>query len=344
MKVARRLACARAASALCLGCTTLACGAQSLPMDYARTFGPAGDPATRLGWGLALVSIAVMAIIAILLLAAVFRRRIRPPDARALAVSRDEGGMSWIYVGVGISTVVLAACAIWTLFTIAAVAMPRSASDLTVRVTGSQWWWAVRYESRDPSQTFTTANEIHIPVGVPVRLELASSDVVHSFWVPHLAGKTDLIPGQTNVMWLQADRPGEYRGQCGEYCGAQHAHMALVVVADAPQDFAAWRQAQLQPAAAPANDTLANGEQAFVAHCSACHAVRGTGAGGIYGPDLTHLMSRKTIAAGLLANTQSNLMAWMADAPALKPGTRMPTMAMSGNDLVAIAGYLNTLH
>ena len=313
------------------------------PMSYLHTEGPAGAPVTRLGWGLGTVSIVVMVVIAVLLLAAIFKRRARPASARELTVKRDEGGVSWIYIGVGISAAVLVACAIWTMFTVAAVAMPSRAADLTVQVTASQWWWNARYQNREPSQIFDVANEIHIPVGRPVRLELRSIDVIHSFWIPRLAGKTDVIPGQTNVMWLQADRPGIYRGQCGEYCGAQHAHMAMYVVADAPQDYLAWTQQQLRAAAPAATDSLRRGERAFVTYCAACHTVRGTPAGGILGPDLTHLMSRRTIAAGLLPNTPGNLAAWIADAQALKPGSRMPRLALSGQDLSAVVGYLDTL-
>ena len=168
--------------------------------------------------------------------------------------------------------------------------------------------------------------------------------MIHSFWIPQLAGKMDVIPGQTNVTWLQADQPGTYRGQCGEYCGAQHAHMAMYVVADTPQDYALWVRDQLSNAAVPASEPARLGELAFEAHCAACHAVRGTGAGGILGPDLTHLMSRHTIAAGLLPNTPGNLAAWIADSQALKPGSRMPTLALSGPDLSSVVTYLQTLH
>jgi len=273
----------------------------------------------------------------------VMRRRTRGADPQALAVNRDEGGMPWLYVGVGVSTVVLIACAVWTMFTVAAVAMPAH-TDLTLQVTAAQWWWSVRYESNEPDRIFTTANEIHIPVGRPVRIELKSQDVIHSFWIPHLGGKMDVIPGQTNVTWLQADQPGTYRGQCGEYCGAQHAHMAMYVIADTPQDYALWVRDQLRDAAAPTTEPARLGEQAFSAHCAACHAVRGTEAGGILGPDLTHLMSRHTIAAGLLPNTPGNLAAWIADSQALKPGSRMPALALSGRDLTAVVTYLQTLH
>jgi cytochrome c oxidase subunit 2 len=313
-------------------------------MSYLRTFGPAGDPATVLGHGLGWVSLLVMLIIAVLLLAAIYRRRDRPASTRELTVSRDEGGLSWIYIGVGVSTVVLIACAVWTMFTVAAVAMPARAADLTLQVVASQWWWNVRYKNEDASQVFEAPNEIHIPVGRPIRIELSSADVIHSFWIPQLAGKMDVIPGQTNVTWLQADKAGTYRGQCGEYCGVQHAHMAMYVVAEAPGDYAAWADRQRAAASAAVADSLRRGQQAFISNCGACHAVRGTSAGGILGPDLTHLKSRQTIAAGLLPNTPGNLSAWIANAQALKPGTRMPTMALSGTDLSAVVAYLDTLN
>jgi cytochrome c oxidase subunit 2 len=293
---------------------------------------------------LGIVSIVVTLVITLLLLAAILRRRARPADPSELAVHRDEGGMAWVYVGVGVSTVVLIGCAVWTMFTVAAVAMPLNAAELTLQVTASQWWWSVRYKSDEPARIFTIANEIHIPVGRPVRLELSSQDVIHSFWIPQLGGKMDVIPGQTNAMWLQADRPGVYRGQCGEYCGAQHAHMAMYVVADSPQNYLSWTRGQLEDAATPSSEPVRQGAKAFLAHCAACHAVRGTPAGGIVGPDLTHLMSRSTIGAGLLSNTPGNLAAWIADSQALKPGSRMPTLALSGPDLSAVVTYLETLH
>ena len=332
---------ARAALAAVLGGMPLL-GQAEPAMSYLHTFGPAGDPATHLGWGLGIVSIVVVVVIALLLLGAVLRRRARLTDPQALAVRKDEGGMAWLYIGVGVSSVVLIGCAVWTLFTVAAVAMP-ARTDLTLQVTAAQWWWSVRYESNEADRIFTTANEIHIPVGRPVRIELRSEDVIHSFWIPRLAGKMDVIPGQTNVTWLQADQPGTYRGQCGEYCGAQHAHMAMFVIADTPQDYALWVRDQLRDAAPPATEAARLGQQSFEAHCGACHAVRGTGAGGILGPDLTHLMSRHTIAAGMLPNTPGNLAAWIANSQAIKPGSRMPALALSGHDLSAVVTYLQTL-
>lgn len=315
------------------------------PLSYLQTAGPAGDPATRLGWGLGIISICILVIISILLAGAVFRTRPsrRTPDS-SLAVDHDGGGMGWIYVGVGISTLVLFFSMGWTLVTIAAVVRPPSKPALTVQVTATQWWWGLRYESNDPSRTFTTANEIHIPVGQPVLFELTSNDVIHSFWVPRLGGKMDVIPGQTNVIWLQADKPGVYRGQCSVFCGAEHARMGLEVVAQSPQDFRKWQQNQLSPSPPPTTADERSGESTFVAHCAVCHAVRGTEAGGIVGPNLSHLMRRSTLAAGVLPNNPGNLAAWIADPQSIKPGSQMPNNIVSGRELTDVLAYLNTLH
>jgi cytochrome c oxidase subunit II len=311
-------------------------------MAYLHTAGPAADPVTRLGWGLGLVSVAVVVIIAALLLGAVLRRRGGDPDQVA-PVSREGAGLNWIYIGVGISSVVLAACAIWTLLTLSAVAHPAVKPAFTVRVTGLQWWWRLRYEDGHAGQVFTTANELHVPVGQPVRLEIESGDVIHSFWVPQLAGKTDAIPGQTNVAWFQADKPGVYRGQCAEYCGAQHAHMALQVVAEPPAQFQAWWRAQLAEATLPSTGSALTGAGLVQAHCAACHTIRGTEAGGIVGPDLTHLMSRRTIAGGTLPNDPDHLADWITHSQQIKPGTKMPAFALSPSELSAVVGYLTTL-
>jgi cytochrome c oxidase subunit 2 len=258
-------------------------------------------------------------------------------------VGRDVGGLGILYAGTAISTIVLFACAIWTLSTLAQVARPPAPPAFTIEVTAHQWWWNLRYLATEPERIFTTANEIHIPVGQPVRFVLHSDDVIHSFWIPRLAGKTDIVPGQANETWLEADRAGIYRGQCGEYCGLQHAHMSLVVVADPPADFARWWEAQLAEAAAPASAATEQGRGIFLQRCAACHTVRGDDAGGLLGPDLTHLMSRSTLAAGTLPNNPATLMGWIADAQALKPGSRMPALMLPGSELAAVAGYVQTL-
>jgi cytochrome c oxidase subunit 2 len=212
---------------------------------------------------------------------------------------------------------------------------------MTVAIDGRQWWWQITYEDGDPHEVVTTANELRIPVGKPVRLTLTSSDVIHSFWLPSLAGKKDLIPGRENVLFLQADRPGVYRGQCAEFCGIQHAHMGLVVHALEEADYAAWRKRENAPAAAGADH---EGFKAFMRQgCALCHAIRGTPAAGRAGPDLTHFGSRSTIAAGTLPNRPGELRAWIADPQHAKPGAKMPALDVEAPDLDAIAAYLGEL-
>jgi cytochrome c oxidase subunit 2 len=316
-----------------------------VPMSYLRTFGPAGYAVTRLGWGLGIISILVCVIIAILVLGALFRRRPGGGynDPAQLVVHTDAGGMPWVYIGVGITIVVLVAVMLWTLAVTAAVVHPPRKPALTVQVTASQWWWALRYDTQTPSRTFITANEIHIPVGLPVRFELRSSDVIHSFWLPKLGGKMDVIPGQTNVTWLQADRAGVYRGQCAVFCGTEHARMGLYVIAQSRQDFRAWQEHQIEAASAPASAGARSGQHVFDQHCSACHTVRGGDAGGLVGPDLTHLMSRRTLAAGVLPNTPGNLAGWVVHPQSIKPGSRMPDQMLSGPQLAELMAYLQTL-
>lgn len=215
---------------------------------------------------------------------------------------------------------------------------------LVVRVIGHQWWWEVRYEDSIPARSFTTANEIVIPVGRPVMLRLESADVIHSFWVPNLHGKRDLIPGYTNVIWVRADEPGVYRGQCAEYCGMQHARMGLFVHAQPADSFAAWYEAQLRPATPPRAASALLGQRVFTTGpCAMCHTVRGTDAGGRIGPDLTHLASRRTIAAGTLPNTRGHLAGWIANSQGIKPGNHMPPMPLPGPELQALLDYLGTL-
>jgi cytochrome c oxidase subunit 2 len=216
--------------------------------------------------------------------------------------------------------------------------------SLTIEVTGTQWWWKVRYASDDPSRTLQTANEIHIPVGQPIAIRGNSDDVIHSFWVPSLQGKRDLIPGRTTLEWLQADRPGEYRGQCAEFCGLQHAHMAFWVIAEPPEQFNAWMDHELQPAAEPSDEKLKRGQEIFLkSACVLCHTIRGTDAAAQVGPDLTHFASRKTIAAGSLANSKGNLAGWIADPQNIKPGNHMATVPVQPAEMQPLIDYLESL-
>ena len=313
------------------------------PMNYLRTFGPRADPATALTWGLIWLSLAVCAIVATLVVAGVvLRARPRPISAAAAPIEQQGGGLAWIYIGLALTVAALAVALVWTMSVVAAIASPPRSPALTIEVTGHQWWWDVRYAG-GPGQTFVTANEIHIPVGQPVLVKLFGADVIHSFWIPALSGKTDTIPGRTNLAWLQADRPGVYRGQCAEFCGLQHANMGIRVSADTPAAFEAWRQAQIQPALDVTAPDAVAGRAVVVAHCGACHTIQGTDAGGVRGPDLTHLMSRATIAAGAAPNNPDALSGWIANPQSIKPGALMPATYLSGAELAQARAYLETL-
>jgi cytochrome c oxidase subunit 2 len=219
-----------------------------------------------------------------------------------------------------------------------------SGKPMIIQVIGNQWWWQFSYLNDDPSQVLTTANEIHIPIGKTVLIQGQSNDVIHSFWVPNLHGKRDLIPSRVTTEYIRADRPGIYRGQCAEFCGLQHAHMAFYIVAEPEDKFKAWMQAQLQPAVAPATPALAQGQQNFLNYaCVYCHQIRGTTASGTNGPDLTHFGSRRTIAAGTLPNTPGNLGGWIVNPQSIKPGNHMATIAVKPDDLQPMIQYLESL-
>jgi cytochrome c oxidase subunit 2 len=299
-----------------------------------------GAHQASLGWLLLVIACVVSLAVAGLVVAGVWRRRSPEPVRPA----RRGGGLTWI-VGGGLilPTLILTVVFVLTVLTQASVAMP-ARSALTIQVTGHRWWWEVHYLDSRPDRIAVTANEIHLPVGRPVRVELLSNDVIHSLWIPQLSGKTDLIPGQRNLTWLQADRAGIYRGQCGEYCGTQHARMALTVVAEEPAAFEAWLARQRTPAAAPADSATASGAKVFAASaCPLCHTVRGTGAGGAQGPDLTHLAGRHTLGAGLLPNDRGHLLGWVANPQTFKPGSLMPAVPLPPADLEAVVSYLQSL-
>jgi cytochrome c oxidase subunit 2 len=286
-------------------------------------------------WGL-LAAMAFVAYVVVLALtaAALFRRRRTRTEERIAT--------RWVVIG-GLVVPALAVGALFVLSlrTLGALAAPPIHPAVSIEVRGYQWWWSVTYD--DPDDRFVTANEIHVPVGAPVRVRLRSADVIHSFWVPSLAGKLDLIPGKTTEMWIQADHAGVYRGQCAEYCGLQHARMALLVVAMAPAEFEAWRQAQRRPAATPTDPVAARGMELFARNCAGCHTVRGAPFSGRGGPDLTHLASRRTLAAGMLDNVRGALAGWLANPQVLKPGTRMPHITLLAEELHALVRYLEEL-
>jgi cytochrome c oxidase subunit II len=327
----------------CAACSTPDAAYADPPLGFLRGYGP--HTPVALTWGVLIISILTVVIICGILLVALWRNRGLQPDTLpgTAPVKRPYGGLTAIYAGVALSTLVLFGVSVWTVVTLADVASPSSKPKITIEVTGHQWWWEVRYGDDDPSRIFTTANEIHIPVGEPVRVRLKAVDVIHSFWVPRLAGKTDAIPGQINTTWLQADKAGTYRGQCTEYCGLQHAHMGFEVVATSPEKFKAWWDRQLEGAAEPRSESAQAGEQVFVQKCGACHSVRGTLAGGILGPNLSHLMGRQMIAAATLPNRPGYLSGWIADPQSIKPGSMMPDIDLSGPQLVHVRDFLETL-
>jgi cytochrome c oxidase subunit 2 len=315
---------------------------KAAPLNYfLHSYGPASTPTLFLGWVFASLMLAVFVIIVLLLVKAIFHQR---PAMDSRASDRENEGMRWVIIGTGISTFILFALAIYTLITLNTVAKPARAPTLTLTVTGYDWWWKVEYEDADPSRRFATANEIHIPVGQPVLVKLKSADVIHAFWVPMLAGKTQMIPGLTNQQWIQADTEGVYSGQCTQYCGVQHAHMALEVVAQSEDEFRAWQDAQRQSAATVSAGDINAGKHLFLDRCAGCHTIRGTEAVGAHAPDLTHLNSRRRIAAGLLTNTPDHLVQWITHAQELKPGARMPGMVLTATEITALSAFLSILN
>lgn len=300
---------------------------------------PVGPVAARqadLFWLMVGIGAAVYVFVLGLVGIIVFNRRRtanRPPSER-------ENRLFVIGGGVVFPIVVLTLLFALTVNTLSVLAVANQPTYLTVQIIGYRWWWEVRY----PDHDIVTANEIHIPAGQPVRFELMSEDVIHSFWVPQLGGKMDLIPGRSNNLWLEAAEPGIYRGQCAEYCGLQHAKMALLVVADSPADFDAWVAQQQQPAREPDAALVVQGRDVFMnAQCIGCHTVRGADAAGQQGPDLTHFGSRLTIGAATVPNTAGHLGGWIVDSQGIKPGNLMPPQDVSGSDLQALIAYLGSL-
>jgi cytochrome c oxidase subunit 2 len=252
---------------------------------------------------------------------------------------------SWVIGSVvGIASLTLFVVLILSVITGKKVQGVESNNGVTIQIKGHQWWWEVIYPNSQADQTVTTANEIHVPTGERVAIVTSSQDVIHSFWAPNITGKRDLIPGYSSAVSFQIDTPGVYRGQCAEFCGLQHAHMGFSIIAERPDQFLAWQQQQLSSAKDPTDEVTTRGRQVFLTHsCVMCHTISGTDAGSRVGPDLTHVASRETIAAGTLPNTPGALSGWILDPQRLKPGTQMPPNALSGDELQALVSYLQSL-
>ncbi len=288
-----------------------------------------------------LATVWVLTMIALVL---ALRRR-RAADADPLETdSRTERRMT-VTISVAIALTLVTVVSLTGLsYAAQKVLFAHKDGALTLLVTGQQWWWKVTYEDPQPSRVFTTANEIHIPVGEPVLIKLESSDVIHSFWVPSLTGKMDAITGRQNQIQIQADRPGTYRGQCAEFCGLQHAHMGMLVIAEPKEDFERWRAQQASFAMPPNDPERQRGMEVFLSRpCIMCHQIRGTDAGGKVAPDLTHVGSRRYIGAGTLETTRGNIAAWIVDPHGVKPGVNMPTIQLEPDEVQLLASYLEGL-
>lgn len=318
---------------------------------FQSALNPAGPDANREArlWLMILwICIAVFVAVWILLSYAITRKRGKdaqpPPPILDTAVS-DRRAVPFVAVAVVLTVVAL--------FSILVTSVRAEKDDtqaetsqnpVTIEVIGHQWWWEVRYPNTQPDQTIVTANEIHVPVGVPILIQTSSRDVIHSFWVPNVKGKRDLIPGYQTAFWFRVDKPGTYRGQCAEFCGMQHAKMGFYLVAESNDDFQKWQQQQIKPAMDPQNAAQLEGRQVFLrSTCVMCHTIRGTIAGSRVGPDLTHIASRLTIGAATLPNNIGNLAGWIEDSQHIKPGNRMPPNPLSGDDLNALLAYLTNL-
>jgi cytochrome c oxidase subunit II len=299
---------------------------------------PAGGPAKRIAslWWWMMGGLWVgLAVVCAILVAAWFRR-----DRPGVPFFRDPDRTGWAVVlslGFAVPIIGLAGLFVYgDVFVIRSTAAPaKRSTSLTVEVIGHQWWWEVRY----PGTSVVTANEIHIPARTRVNVEVRTDDVIHSFWVPQLNKKIDTLPEQTNRLLLVADKRGRYRGQCAEFCGLQHAKMGLYVFADDPAGFQRW----IAREARPSTPSRSQGARVFAANCATCHTIRGTSARGRVGPDLTHLMSRETLAALATHNTRADLRRWVEDPQAIKPGNQMPALPLSSRQLDQVVAYLETL-
>jgi cytochrome c oxidase subunit 2 len=330
---------------LLTGCGDMSIGPPSSP----STLDPRGPNAAHLAelWWIMLALGAAIYLLVVVLLAAALLRGRRATNATAPEPVSGDVGRRWVFWGgIALPLVVLGIVFGYTIYTLAALQDPRDPAALHVRVVGRRWWWDVSY----PDYGIVTPNELHIPVGTPVQIQLESADVIHSFWVPELHGKMDLIPSRINYLTLQADHAGVYRGECAEFCGLQHAHMGFMVVAQGETEFDSWVAAQQRPATAPSDPPASRGQQVFMtAGCIFCHQLRGLDDKSIdrssvdLGPDLTHLSSRLTIAAATMTQNRANLAGWIVDSQHIKPGNLMPNQRLNSEDLQSLLAYLSTL-
>ena len=296
--------------------------------------GPYASSTAFLTWVLLGISLAVVLVVVAALWLALFGKQ---------RTRERLGGTKTIWIaGIIFPVVVLTVLLVWGLQLMTRLSEPKAPlADVHIQVTGEMWWWRVAYMDGEGNPLFWTANEIRIPVGKTVKLELRSADVIHSIWVPRLSGKTDMIPGRVNTMYVQAEKPGAYGGHCAEYCGGPHALMGLVVVADEAPEFERFLARSVMRERTQVDSTSAGASLFKSAGCAACHRIAGTEANGMVAPDLTFVGRRQTLGAGILPNNRGTMMAWIADSHAIKPGNRMPPYSvLSAEELTQLAAYL----
>lgn len=321
------------AAASLLALTVAGCGGEPSALD---PHGRGAREIAELWWVMFGAGTAVMVLVLVVLIRVARRHRAVTPADEA-----ERSGRRWVLLGgVVLPIVVIVPISVLTLQTGNALNAPADDDAVEIELTGVQFWWEVVY----PETGAVTANELHIPVDRDVHITMGSRDVIHSFWVPSLHGKVDLLPGETTELVLQADDPGEYEALCAEFCGIQHAHMRLVVIAHEADEFDEWLAGVSADARPPSTAQAREGAAVFHAvGCASCHTIRGTAAQGQVGPDLTHIASRPTLGAGTIDNTRGNLGGWIANPQRIKPGNHMPPSILEGTELIALLDYLESL-
>lgn len=328
-----------AASVIAASLTAAGCGESPSTLD------PRGPAAARLAdvWWFILILASVVFVLVIGFLTAALVRSTRSDDEVRVESDRVAGMSNSTFVivaGAVVPFVSLVILFVYTLRTMAYFQDPPAEPAVRIEVIGWMWWWEVRY----PDKGIVTANEIHIPVGEYIEIVTTGADVIHSFWPSQLAGKMDSTPGEWKSIWLSADQPGVYRGQCAEYCGAQHTNMDFLIIAQPAVEYAVWVASQQSLAPETPEEDVERGQEVFRnAQCGLCHTIRGTSDVGIVGPDLTHLASRSTLGSALLPNTRANLRDWIIDPHSIKPGVKMPPTSVNEDDLNALLDYLESL-
>ena len=293
----------------------------------------------NLWWLMLALAVIVFLIVVVVLVVGLVRRRDATDPREGEPTPKHLGGMI-VAGGVALPVVIVSAVFAATVVAMQDVSTTAPPDALEIEIVGHQWWWEVRY----PAEGITTANEAHVPVGRPIAVRLTSADVIHSFWVPALAGKMDLLPDRVNTLVLEADVPGVHHSECAEFCGLQHAQMGLIVVAEPADRFAEWVAQQRRPAADPIGEPAKTAAALFVERdCAKCHTIRGTSAAGTTGPDLTHVASRSEIAGGARPNTPDDLAEWITDPHTIKDGVEMPATQLTSDEVTALVAWLRSL-